>query len=399
MKKMAAPLALLWLTSFGAVAQQTISSLPSTNTVAGADDLLLNKRIGANYSSRRIAWSNAMANVAQTFGTTAATATNRVPFMEVSTGGSGSTGPRHVLKDNWGHILEEFRYDGLKTGFASNNVRYIRVDTWGDAISLQLPHPEDAILPPFSAEYFGPRVTIHYGDTIGYRFWPYALQYFNEHMGVYLASFRTNDGAVLIGTNSNPTVLNGNTVTVPGDIALNGDIDIGSIADALYDDGGVLTTAHQWSFGALTHHTAIRANAFTNITTLDSAGLIRAYGGIAARTLFETNFFTGTTNVFIDVDRINSNGVSVVRFTATNNFGIHFTNITASCDGKEFRVESKQDGTGSRLGAMAGPSNWRFGEEITGTTFTTTANRIDHLKVIIRGTNAVILGFLRGYQD
>lgn len=109
----------------------------------------------------------------------------------------------------------------------------------------------------------------------------------------------------------------------------------------------------------------------------------------------QTNFFSGTTNVFINA----SNDATLIRFTATNNFGIHVTNIISLFDGKEFRIEVKQDATGNRIGVPAGPSNIRFGTDITGWTFSTNANYIDQIKIVIRGTNACVVGFLRGYQE
>lgn len=109
---------------------------------------------------------------------------------------------------------------------------------------------------------------------------------------------------------------------------------------------------------------------------------------------------SGTTNITID-----GNQAYLVRFTATNNFGLLFTNLL---DGQEGRIEIKQDATGNRLAALpysngAGTgggafTNTYFGEEITGITLSTNANYVDQIKWVARGTNALMVGFLRKYN-
>lgn len=148
------------------------------------------------------------------------------------------------------------------------------------------------------------------------------------------------------------------------------------------------------SLGGGSYPVAIASTWTTNEGHFVAVSNTLFQGGV--RYLPQTNFFSGTTNVFIDV----ATAGYLVRFTATNNFGIHFTNVVAAdSDGKEFRIEVKQDATGNRIGAMAGPSNWRFGTDITGFTFTTNAAYIDQIKVVVRGTNVFAVGFLRGFTD
>lgn len=103
---------------------------------------------------------------------------------------------------------------------------------------------------------------------------------------------------------------------------------------------------------------------------------------------------TGTTNIIIDWLALGP--TNVVRATLTGNIAVVHTNVI---DGKSITLETIQDATGNRTATTnpAYPPNTRFGIEITGYALTTNATYGDSFRFSGSGTNARVVGNLRGF--
>lgn len=103
---------------------------------------------------------------------------------------------------------------------------------------------------------------------------------------------------------------------------------------------------------------------------------------------------TGSTNVIIDFRALGP--TNSVRFTLTANAGIVVTNVI---DGKELTVEVVQDSTGNRTIAQSsvGGAPLRFGADVTGFALSTNGTYLDKIRLHGSGTNAQVVGMLRGY--
>ena len=106
------------------------------------------------------------------------------------------------------------------------------------------------------------------------------------------------------------------------------------------------------------------------------------------------NSGTGTTNIIINFGALLS--TNYVRATLTANAGIIVTNII---DGKEITLEIVQDATGNRTIATSsvGGAPLRFGTDITGFGLSTNGTWLDKIRLHGSGTNAQVVGMLRGY--
>lgn len=106
------------------------------------------------------------------------------------------------------------------------------------------------------------------------------------------------------------------------------------------------------------------------------------------------NSGTGSTNVVIDMRALGA--TNSVRFTLTANAGIVVTNVV---DGKEITAEVVQDSTGNRTIAQSsvGGAPLRFGSDVTGFALSTNGTYVDKIRLHGSGTNAQVVGMLRGY--
>jgi hypothetical protein len=106
------------------------------------------------------------------------------------------------------------------------------------------------------------------------------------------------------------------------------------------------------------------------------------------------NSGTGTTNIIINFAALLS--TNYVRATLTANAGIIVTNII---DGKEITLELVQDSTGNRTisTSSVGGAPLRFGTDITGFGLSTNGTYLDKIRLHGSGTNAQVVGMLRGY--
>lgn len=105
---------------------------------------------------------------------------------------------------------------------------------------------------------------------------------------------------------------------------------------------------------------------------------------------------TGSTNIVIDFWQLAQMSTNSVRVTLTANAGVVVTNII---DGKELVIDVVQDSTGNRTIAQSsvGGAPLRFGTDITGFGLSTNGTYIDHVKLRGVGTNAHVVGMIRGY--
>lgn len=105
---------------------------------------------------------------------------------------------------------------------------------------------------------------------------------------------------------------------------------------------------------------------------------------------------TGSTNIVIDFWQLAQMSTNSVRVTLTANAGVVVTNIV---DGKELVIDVVQDSTGNRTIAQSsvGGAPLRFGTDITGFGLSTNGTYIDHVKLRGVGTNAHVVGMIRGY--
>jgi len=105
---------------------------------------------------------------------------------------------------------------------------------------------------------------------------------------------------------------------------------------------------------------------------------------------------TGTTNVVIDMWQLAQMSTNSVQITLTANAGIIVTNVIA---GKELALDIIQDSTGNRTIAASsvGGAPLRFGSDITGFGLSTNGTYKDHVKLRGVGTNAHVVGMIRGY--
>ena len=105
---------------------------------------------------------------------------------------------------------------------------------------------------------------------------------------------------------------------------------------------------------------------------------------------------TGSTNVIIDMWVLAQMSTNSVQLTLTANAGIVVTNVVA---GKELVIDVIQDSTGNRTIAVSsvGGAPLRFGTDITGFGLSTNGTYKDHIKLRGVGTNAHVVGMLRGY--
>lgn len=103
---------------------------------------------------------------------------------------------------------------------------------------------------------------------------------------------------------------------------------------------------------------------------------------------------TGTTNVIIDFGALLS--TNYVRATLTANAGIIVTNII---DGKDVTLEVVQDATGNRTIAASavGGAPLRFGTDVTAFGLSTNGTYLNKIRLHGSGTNAQVVGMLRGY--
>lgn len=103
---------------------------------------------------------------------------------------------------------------------------------------------------------------------------------------------------------------------------------------------------------------------------------------------------TGSTNLIVDFIALGPTNDIVI--TATANFAVVATNVIA---GKVIRFACIQDGTGNRTATTnsAYPSNIRIGVDVTGFNLTTNAGYIDTFSLYGVGTNALLVGNLRGF--
>jgi len=147
----------------------------------------------------------------------------------------------------------------------------------------------------------------------------------------------------------------------------------------------------------------INAGSNITLTTNSSGGItIAATGGSGGSTTnaipvtLAINGGTGSTNIIIDFWQLAQMSTNSVRVTLTANAGVVVTNIV---DGKELVIDVVQDSTGNRTLAASsvGGAPLRFGTDITGFSLSTNGTYIDHIKLRGVGTNAHVVGMLRGY--
>lgn len=170
--------------------------------------------------------------------------------------------------------------------------------------------------------------------------------------------------------------------------------------DALTNDFIVIPPTNHPTAGQVMSVRAYAGNTVSLTWSNDASG--GGGSGTNAASFQVTNFFgfwaqtnalagAGTTNLVID-----GRQAALVRCVPGANFGLLLTNLV---DGQEITVEVKQDSTGIRTMAIPNYGNVKFGTDITGMTLSTNAAYIDVMKIKVRNTNALIVGFVRGYQE
>lgn len=128
-------------------------------------------------------------------------------------------------------------------------------------------------------------------------------------------------------------------------------------------------------------------------TTGDTTGFseLQANETIAFADVDHTRIASPAYSATMSVD---VTGYNVVRITLTGNLQLGFT---GGVDGQKFIAELIQDATGSRT--LTYDSSVRFGTDLTATTLTTTANKIDRIGFIYNASAGKydVIAFAKGY--